>query len=76
MELRQLQAAIAAQEWQAVEYRTGTKERLEREAVRIPVFLWTGAAAEVETVWLLISRELNGKKSNTRCATNRAARCH
>jgi SRSO17 transposase len=61
--LRELIKEIAAQEWQAIEYRTGTAERLRREAVRLPVFIWTGGgAAEVEAVWLLISRALDGKE--------------
>ncbi len=63
VELRQLIAEIAAQEWRAIEYRTGTAQRLRREAVRLPVFIWTGdAAAEVEAVWLLISRALDGQE--------------
>ena len=63
VQLRELIKEIKAQEWQAIEYRTGTAERLRREAVRLPVFIWTGSgAAEVEAVWLLISRALDGQE--------------
>jgi len=63
VELRQLVEEIKAHQWQTMEYRTGTAERLRREAVRLPVFIWTGkGAAEVEAVWLLISRALDGKE--------------
>lgn len=62
VELRRLIEEIEAEKWQAIEYRTGTKERLEREAVRVPVFIWTGETTAVEAVWLVISRELNQKE--------------
>jgi len=62
VELRRLIEEIEAEKWQAIEYRTGIKERLEREAVRVPVFIWTGETTAVEAVWLVISRELNQKE--------------
>jgi len=57
IELRQLGAEIGLREWQKIHYRNGTKERLVREAVLLPVFVWTGDTAEVEQLQLIISRE-------------------
>lgn len=63
VELRQLITEIEPENWQAIEYRVGTKERLVREAVMLAVFIWSGETERVESVWLLISRELNQKET-------------
>ncbi|GAC1395846.1 MAG: IS701-like element ISBj6 family transposase [Pyrinomonadaceae bacterium] len=59
IELKQLSAEMSAGAWRKIQYRVGTKGRLVREAVLLPVFVWTGAAATVEKLQLLISRELD-----------------
>lgn len=61
-ELRELIKEIEPERWQAIEYRSGSKERLEREAVLLPVFIWDGKTEKVESVWLIISRALDGKE--------------
>lgn len=60
--LRELITEIESERWQAIEYRSGSKERLEREAVLLPVFIWDGKTEKVESVRLIISRALDGKE--------------
>lgn len=57
IDLKQLSVEMSAGAWRKIQYRVGTKGRLVREAVLLPVFVWT--AATVEKLQLLISRELD-----------------
>jgi SRSO17 transposase len=59
IELRQLALEIEAARWQTIEYRSGSKEPLVRQATRLPVFIWNDQSEAVEAVQLLISRKLD-----------------
>ncbi len=60
MALKDLIAHTAAEEWETLEYRAGTKGRLVREAVLQKVWIWKKGTAEVEAAELLISRKSDG----------------
>jgi len=59
IQLKELTAQIEAGAWRAIQYRVGTKGKLVREAVLLPVFVWTGESAEADALQLLISRGLD-----------------
>ncbi len=55
--LKKLVEEIEAGEWQAIEYREGTKGKLVREAVLKKVWIWKKGTLEIEEAELLISRK-------------------
>jgi len=57
--LKNLLGEIEDGEWQTIKYRAGTKGKLVREAVLMPVWIWHKGTAEVEEAKLLISRKLD-----------------
>lgn len=57
--VKHLSGQIEKSRWKTIEYRTGTKGKLVREAVLIKVWIWKKGTAEVEAAELLISRKLD-----------------
>jgi SRSO17 transposase len=55
--LKKLLETIGESEWQTIEYRSGTKGRLVREAVLKKVWNWKKGTAEIEETEVLISRK-------------------
>ena len=51
---------IPADQWQTITHRKGTKGDLIRKATIIDVFVWSGGAAPIETLQLIISTEVDG----------------
>lgn len=57
--LKKLTAEIEESEWQRINYRTGTKGNLVREAVMKRVWIWKKGTAEIEESEVLISRKID-----------------
>jgi SRSO17 transposase len=61
--LKDLILNIPDEQWQALTYRRGTKGPLKRQAVLLDVWVWdTEHKDKVETLQLIISRELDGSE--------------
>lgn len=58
--LKNLSDRIESEDWERIEYRTGTKGKLVREAVLKKIWIWKKSTFEVESAELLISRKLDG----------------
>lgn len=61
--LKNLLSSIAAEQWQALTHRRGTKGPLKRQAVLVEVWVWPDDHTDKVEIWqLLISRELDGSE--------------
>ena len=61
--LKNLILEIPDEQWQVLIHRRGTKGPLKRQALLLNIWVWdTGNGNEVETLQLLISRELDGSE--------------